>query len=119
MRSEQWIVDGFLEKKAAFIGEKFVSVFATIDYKRELVRFKKEKKAHQDSHNSQQMGFFKKWDIPFAEVSDVVLLKPDFYMKETGSVRLLIKTTGSKEIMFRAKNTFECEEWLSGFQRIV
>ena len=53
----------------------------TLDFKKELVRFKDPEEAFSGSL-TQQMGFSRNKDIPFSEVLEVRLVKPNGFFKE-------------------------------------
>ena len=79
LRREFWITDGELNVESKQFEEQ--CIFVTIDFKKELVRFKDPEQAFVGSL-AIQMGFNRCKDIPFTDVLEIRLLKPNGFFKE-------------------------------------
>lgn len=101
LRHELSITDGELTN-----GEG-IECSVTIDFQRELVRFKKPEDVYEGSL-AKAMGFDRKKDISFSEVLEVRLLMADGFKNERYNTKFQVVTLKqSKVFKFQAKNEKE------------
>ena len=112
LRRERWITDGELNlQREGQSGEH--CCFVTIDFKRSLVRFKDPDEAFQGCLQK-QMGFSKRQDIPFSELLDVRLVKPNGFYHEVTETKFEVKTV-KQTLLFEARNEQERNIWHRSF----
>ena len=85
--------------------------FVTIDFQKELVRFKDPEDAHEGSLTT-SMGFDRRKDIGFSDILEVHLIKPDGFKKEIMDKKFEVFTLKSKKaLQFTAKTALERHIW--------
>ena len=124
LRKELYITDGLLMKepqvKVRILKSKYYQTFVTIDFKRDLIRFKKSGETRGSTEE-----FVTHKDVPFADVIEVKSLELDVFAKEHNNLgelpfraKFMVRTLGREHIFF-APNEKERAVWLESLAKVL